>query len=52
MKHIQHNEQTTFQKFAKKSKRDESFVEYKKKGTKRISYNKQQDFKRNMRSVE
>lgn len=50
MKHIQHTEQSTFQKFVKTSKRD---VEYSSdKNCKRNGYSKQREFKRDMWSVE
>lgn len=50
MKHIQHTEQTTFQKFAKKSKRDAEYNSD--KSSKRNGWNKERSFKRDMWSVE
>ena len=50
MKHIQHTEDYTFQKFVKTSKRD---VEYNSnKSSKRNGWNKERSFKRDMWSVE
>lgn len=52
MKHIQqYTEQTSFQKFVKTSKRD-SVEDYSDKSSKRNSYSKQREFKRDMWSVE
>lgn len=50
MKHIQHTEQTTFQKFVKTSKRDaENSGD---KSSQRNTWNKERSFKRDMWSVE
>lgn len=56
MKHIQHTEQTmfekhsTFQKFVKTSKRDSEYNSD--KSSKRSGWNKERSFKRDMWSVE
>lgn len=50
MKHIQHTEQSTFQKFVKTSKRDSEYNSD--KSCKRNGWNKERSFKRDMWSVE
>lgn len=56
MKHIQHTEHPTFQKFVKTSKRDANALalsEYNSdKSSKPNSWNKERSFKRDMWSVE
>lgn len=50
MKHTQHSEQLTFQKFVKTSKRDSEYNSD--KSSKRNGWNKERSFKRDMWSVE
>ena len=52
MKHIQHTEHSTFQKFVKTSKREVFEGLYPKEDKPKKSYSKQRSFKRDMWGVE